>query len=175
MHISLIVAAAENHVIGRENQLPWRLPSDLKYFKAMTLGKPVLMGRKTFESIGRPLPGRPNIVITRNADWQVPAAWRDQIRVADSIDAALAIAGELLAESGGDEAVVIGGAEIYRAALQYCDRIYLTRVHVAIDGDAFFSVPDDGTWQSVSEAVVSADDANAYAHTFMIFERVTKS
>ncbi|MFB1035373.1 MAG: dihydrofolate reductase, partial [Sinobacterium sp.] len=127
MGLSLIVARASNGVIGKDNQLPWRLSEDLKYFKAVTMGKPVIMGRKTFESIGRPLPGRQNIVVTRNLDFMSAG-----ITVVHSIDAAIAAANEAA------EIMLIGGTELYTLSLALADRIYLTAIHQDFDGDAHF-------------------------------------
>ncbi|HWV14451.1 MAG TPA: dihydrofolate reductase [Cellvibrio sp.] len=167
MKLSLIVAAAQNGVIGRENQLPWHLPQDLKYFKATTLGKPIIMGRKTFESIGRPLPGRTNIVISRQPDWNAAG-----VLVAKSVEQALVLAGQVRDEQQqtADEVMVIGGAEIYRHALAIADRVYLTRVHADIDGDAYFPELPAAEWKKVSEVAGEAD-ANL-PHSFLLFERV---
>jgi dihydrofolate reductase len=175
MHTALIVAAADNGIIGRDNQLPWRLPADLAYFKAMTLGKPVIMGRKTYDSIGRPLPGRPNIVVTRDPAWQPAPEYAQAVGVAGSVEQALAMATGLAMASGGSEIMVIGGAEIYRRALTHADRIYLTRVHADISGDASFPGPDLQQWRLVSREYREADASNEYPHSFMLFERVTKS
>ena len=140
--ISLIVAAARNGVIGRNNQLPWHLPGDLKYFKGVTLGKPVVMGRKTFQSIGRPLPGRANVVLTRDPAWRA-----EGVTVVHDLRAALAVAGDLAA---GGEIMVIGGAEIFSAALPLAQRLYLTEVQAEIEGDATFPQPDPAHWREVS-------------------------
>jgi len=167
MKLSLIVAAAQNGVIGRNNQLPWHLPQDLKYFKATTLGKPIIMGRKTFESIGKPLPGRTNIVITRQQDWTAPG-----VVVAQSVEQALTIGSDIRDENhqAPAEVMVIGGAEIYRHALPIADRVYLTRVHADVDGDAYFSELPDGQWKKVSETPGDVE-ANV-KHSFQIFERI---
>ncbi len=143
--LSLIVAMARNRVIGRDNTLPWHLPEDLKYFKAVTMGKPILMGRKTFESIGRPLPGRLNIVITRNANWQHPG-----VSVAASLDEALELAGHDPAASGVGEVMVIGGEQIYRAAIEQADRLYITQVDAEVVGDAFFPEYDEAIWHETA-------------------------
>ena len=119
--LAVIVAVADNGVIGRNNSLPWHLPEDLRYFKRVTLGKPVVMGRKTFESIGRPLPGRANIVITRSHEWSV-----DGVSVVNSLDDALRLAADIAALDGADELMVIGGAEIYTNAIPLAQRLYLT-------------------------------------------------
>lgn len=162
MKVALIVAAAENNVIGRNNQLPWHLPQDLKYFKARTLGKPIIMGRKTFESIGRPLPGRPNIVVTRNPAWSAAGA-----HAVSDIDEALVLAGQL-AETHEQEVMVIGGAEIYKAALPRADRIYLTRIELPMEGDAFFSILDPNEWHLVSNV---AGEEGGLPHRFLVYER----
>src|SRR5690606_5173790 len=130
MKLALIVAAATNNVIGLNNQLPWHLPQDLKYFKATTLGKPIIMGRKTYESIGRPLPGRTNIVITRQQSWQAGAG----VLVAHDINRALELARDAVGADSGAEAMVIGGAEIYLSCLPQADRIYLTRIEKEVKG-----------------------------------------
>ena len=129
---ALIVARADNGVIGVDNQLPWHLPCDLKYFKQVTMGKPVVMGRKTFESIGRPLPGRTNVVITRNADWSASGT-----RVVGSLADALKLATAQADLDGADEVMVIGGATLYREAIDQVDRMYVTQVHASPCGDAF--------------------------------------
>ena len=166
MKLAIIVAAASNGVIGTNNQLPWHLPQDLKYFKSVTLGKPVIMGRKTYESIGRPLPGRKNIVVTRNAEWQV-----DGVLSVNSLERALVEARKALdnSESSATEAMIIGGAEIYRSALPQVDRVYLTRVDVAVEGDAFFPALPEVEWQLVS--TLPGDEQAALAHQFLIYER----
>jgi len=168
MKLAIIVAAAKNGVIGRNNQLPWHLPQDLKYFKAVTLGKPVIMGRKTYESIGKPLPGRTNIVITRNKDWVAA----EGVVVTNSFDQALLEAQKVLdsAASDFDEAMVIGGAEIYRAALQFADRVYLTRVDAEPEGDAFFAALDEAEWGL--ESTAAGDEAAPVPHEFLVYTRV---
>ena len=169
MRVSLIVAAAENDVIGRDNQLPWHLPGDLRYFKRMTMGKPVVMGRKTFESIGRPLPGRSNFVITRNPEWQA-----EGVRALPDLESALALAEEIALIDGIDELMVLGGAEIYAAALPLADRIYLTRVHAEVAGDALLPAFDRAEWREVSRERHSADDSNPYDYSFVIYERARR-
>lgn len=161
MKLTLIVAVADNGVIGRQNELPWRLPEDLKRFKALTMGKPIIMGRKTFESIGKPLPGRTNIVITRQADLSLPGCV-----LVDSLPAALAAAGNV------DEAMVIGGGEIYRQALARADRVELTEVHAAIEGDARFPALEAQQWRQVAREDYPADERHAHAYSFVTLERV---
>lgn len=158
--VSLIVAMAQNGVIGRDNTLPWRLPEDLKRFRAFTLGKPILMGRKTFESIGRPLPGRTNFVLTRDRGWSAAG-----VTVVHSVEAALAQA------VGNEELVAIGGAEIYRLVLPFARRIYLTHVHADVPGDTFFPEFDAAQWADVECSVHPADERHAYPVTFMTLER----
>ncbi len=166
MTLCLVVAAAENGVIGRNNQLPWYLPEDLKHFKRVTLGKPVIMGRKTWESIGRPLPGRTNIVITRQPDYLAEGA-----RVVDSLEAALELAEGVALIDGADEVMVIGGADIYRLALPRADRVYLTEVHAEVEGDAFFPDWDRSHWREVSRERQPARDESEYAYSFVTYER----
>ena len=162
MILSLLVAAAENDVIGKDNQLPWHLPNDLKYFKNLTWGMPILMGRKTFDSIGKPLPGRKSIVITRNKDWK-----HDHVAVVHSVDEAIALA----KQDDIKEIFVIGGAEIFNSSFDKADRIYLTRVHQEVDGDVFFPPIDEAKWKLVNAKRCEADEKNAYAHTFQVWER----
>jgi dihydrofolate reductase len=162
MMISLLVAAAENNVIGKDNQLPWHLPGDLQYFKNQTWGMPILMGRKTFESIGRALPGRKSIVITRSAGWQHP-----NVDVVHSIEEAV----EKAAKYGVKEIFVIGGAEIFATAFDQARRIYLTRVHHSFEGDVYFPEVADKDWKLVQERFCAADEKNRYAHTFQVWER----
>ncbi|HMY97914.1 MAG TPA: dihydrofolate reductase, partial [Pseudomonadales bacterium] len=135
--IALIAAMANNRVIGRDNQLPWHIAEDLRFFKRMTLGKPLIMGRNTFESLGRPLPGRPHIVISRNPDYQ-PAG----VERAATLEAAIARATELAQASSADEIMVIGGAQVYAAALPHAQRIYLTLVDAEVAGDTHFPAID---------------------------------
>lgn len=165
MTLSIIVAMANNHAIGKDNRLLWRLPEDLRYFKRITIGKPVVMGRKTFESIGRPLPERTNIVITRQTGWQ-----HEGVEVAHTVDSALAAARLLIAE--GDEVMVIGGAEIYREVLPKADKLYLTRVNVSLDGDAFFPELNFAQWQKIRQDDFFMADGHPYDYSFCVFERV---
>lgn len=162
MIISLLVAAGENNVIGKDNQLPWHLPGDLRYFKNQTWGMPILMGRKTFDSIGKPLPGRRSIVITRNRQWQ-----HDGVAVVHSLDEAIAAGTGF----GAREIFVIGGAEIFASALPAAQRLYLTRVHQAFEGDAFLPPFSESEWELVSERRCAADEKNPYAHSFQRWER----
>lgn len=166
MRIALIVARAENGVIGVDNQLPWHLPRDLKYFKQVTMGKPVVMGRKTFESIGQPLPGRTNVVVTRNPNWSAPG-----VRVVTSLRDGLELARVQADLDGVDEVMMIGGATLYREAMQFADRMYVTQVHLAPDGDAFFEAPDASRFARTSVDQQPADDASP-AHSYEIWERL---
>jgi dihydrofolate reductase len=158
--ISLVVAMAENGAIGRDNALPWRLPDDLKRFKSLTMGKHLLMGRKTYESIGRPLPGRTNVVLTRDRDWRA-----EGVVVVRSLGQALGCARD------AEELVAIGGAEIYRLLMPFARRIYLTLVHAEFAGDTFFPDFDPTQWADVECQSHPADERNAYAFTFVTLER----
>jgi dihydrofolate reductase len=166
VRIALIVAVAENGVIGRDGQLPWRLPSDLKRFRRLTLGKPVIMGRKTYDSIGKPLDGRDTIIVTRQADFGPPG-----VHLAGSVEQALALGRELAAGRGGDEVMVIGGAEIYRAALAHAQRIYLTLVHAAPAGDARFDIPDPQQWRETAREPMLQGASDQFPAEFIVLER----
>ncbi len=160
--ISLIVATSENNVIGKDNQLLWHLPNDLKFFKNTTWGGVVVMGRKTFESVNKPLPGRINIVITKQPNWNA-----DQVLVAASIENAL----QQAAATHCKEIFVIGGGEIYKECMPQANRIYLTRVHVELEGDTFFPALDTAQWKKVSSVSFAADEKNKYAHSIEVWER----
>ncbi len=164
------MATARNGVIGKDNQLPWHLPQDLKYFRAMTTGKPVIMGRKTFESIGKPLPNRTNIVITRNANWQ-----HDGVLVANDLGQAIEKAKKsgMQQDNSELEAMIIGGAEIYKAALAIADRIYLTYIDREIEGDAWFPALSDTEWYL--DKVLAGDDTAAEPHEFRLYDRRNSS
>lgn len=157
--VSLVVAVARNGVIGRDNDLPWRLPDDLKRFKAITLGKPVVMGRKTFESIGRPLPGRENRVVSRQ-----PGLGVEGCRVFAKLQDALA--------GPEEEVMVIGGAQIYAEALPLAQRLFLTEVDAEVEGDARFPDLDPAAWREVGREEHAADERHAYAFRFRVLERV---
>lgn len=159
--LSIIVAVADNGVIGSGNQLPWRLPDDLKRFKALSLGKPIVMGRKTFDSIGRPLPGRLNIVISRQPGLEIPGC-----RVVTSIDEAL------VAAQPAPEIVIVGGADIYRQILPRVQAIHLTRVHADVAGDVVFPTLQEQQWREVAKEYHPADERHAHAFTFSTLERV---
>lgn len=162
MIVSAIVAVAENQVIGIDNQMPWHLPTDLKYFKRKTLGHHIIMGRKNFQSIGHPLPGRTNIVISRN-----PYFTASNCLVAHSIEEAL----EIALENGETEAFIIGGGNVYSQSMPLLDRIYLTRIDYEPEGDVFFPELKKETWELVSEEAHQPDDRNPYAYNFQVFER----
>ena len=155
-----VLAMAENGVIGRDNALPWRLPADLRHFKALTLGKPVLMGRRTYESLGRPLPGRHNLVMTRDPAWGAEGA-----TVIGSVEAALAAAGD------AEELMVIGGADVYRQCWPRLARIELTRVHAAPPGDTRLVGVDWAGWQEQSSERHPADERNEYDYSFVTLTR----
>ena len=159
--ISLIVAMARNRVIGSNNQMPWHLPADFAYFKRITLGHPIVMGRKTFESIGRILPGRRNIVVSRNRNFQVDGA-----EVMHSVDEAISGC------QGNEEVFVIGGADLYAAALPHADRLYITEVDVTPEGETLFPVVDKSSWLETARQRVEPDAKNSYAMEFVVLERV---
>ena len=168
MHKALIVAMSRNRVIGRNNKLPWYLPGDLRYFKQVTMGKPVIMGRKTWDSIRRPLPGRMNLVISRNAQWQAPAG----VVAAGSLQDALVKAEAQAELDGGDEVMIIGGGQIYAEALPLVDRMYITRVHSEVEGDAFFPEVNWDEWEEIGREDFSASDHNPYDYSFVVYQRL---
>ncbi|KGR78620.1 dihydrofolate reductase [Ureibacillus sinduriensis] len=156
--ISLIVAHDKNRVIGHDNKMPWHLPGELQYFKEQTMGKPMIMGRKTFDSIGRPLPGRRNIVITRNGDYQAHG-----IEVATSLEEALKLAGT------EKEVMIIGGEQIFRMALPIADRLYITQIEHAFNGDTFFPIYGN-EWKLISESE-PVETPDGYSYTYCIYDR----
>jgi len=160
MRVSLVVAMEENNVIGRDNAMPWHLPDDLKHFKAVTMGKPMVMGRKTFDSIGRPLPGRTSIVLTRDPHWKADGAV-----VARSVDEVMRKLGEV------PELCVVGGAEIFRLFMPLAERIHLTRIHASIPGDTIFPSLDPAQWREVDRLEHAADARHAFPMTFITLER----
>jgi dihydrofolate reductase len=162
MIISFAVAASENNVIGKNNQLLWSLPNDMKFFKNTTWGFPVIMGRKTYESLGKPLAGRTNIVITRQADWKA-----DGTIVVSSLEDAVKAA----AATDAREAFVIGGGEIFHQALPMAQKIVLTRVHTVIDGDAFFPELNPADWEMEWHQDFEPDEKHIYAYSFQIWRR----
>ncbi|WP_108944424.1 type 3 dihydrofolate reductase [Shewanella halifaxensis] len=152
MKIAMIAAMANNRVIGKDNQMPWHLPEDLRHFKAMTLGKPVVMGRKTYESIGRPLPGRHNIVISRQADLMI-----DGVTTVTSFDDAKLAAGDC------EELVIMGGGQLYEMLLPQADILYLTEIALDVEGDTYFPEWNEGSWQEVSRDVAKNDNDLEYS------------
>ena len=164
MPVSLIVAIARNRVIGRDGALPWHLPDELKYFRRITIGKPVVMGRRTYESIGKPLAGRHNIVVTRNPEFRAQGC-----STATSLDHAIAIArGEATPEV---EVMILGGADLFAAALPLATRLYLTKVDAAVAGDVFFPDHDATTWRELSREHHAADERHAHAFDLVVLER----
>ncbi len=161
MIISIITAMDKNQLIGKDNALPWKIPADLQFFKKVTMSKPIIMGRKTFESIGRPLPGRQNIVITRDESYTA-----DGCDVVYSIDDAISLAGDI------DEVMVIGGANIYQQFLEKCDRLYLSRVLGEFEGDAWFPEIDFNLWRLIEKEDHKADEKNECDYSFQIYERI---
>ena len=164
MIISFVVAMDRNRLIGAGNALPWHLPADLKHFKRVTLGKPIIMGRKTYESIGRPLPGRRNIVVTRN-----PAYEAEGCDVVDSFAAALAVAGT------AEEVMVIGGSQLFDQTLGDANRIYLTVIEHAFQGDTWLPEWDEADWREVSRESHQPDEKNPYPYRFVVLERARSS
>lgn len=162
MTISIIAALGRNRAIGYQNQLPWRLPADLQRFKQLTLGHHILMGRKTFESIGRPLPGRTSIIITRQPDYAAEGCL-----IAHSLEEAIALA----QARDEQEAFVIGGADIYAQALPQADRMYLTFVEAEPEADAFFPAFQETSWETTEEVLFTADEKHAYAMKFITLQR----
>jgi dihydrofolate reductase len=164
---SLIVAMADNRAIGLEGGMPWHISADLRYFKQVTMGAPVIMGRKTYESIGCALPGRANIVVTRNTDFAAIDA-----DVVHDVAAGLRKARAIAEIEGGDEVFVIGGAEIYAQAMGEADRVYLTRIHAEFPGDAFFPDFDEGGWQEVAREIHPPENEDGPSFSFTILDRL---
>ena len=169
MRIAMVWAMSENRVIGRNNKLPWHLPNDLKYFKQLTTGKPVIMGRKTYESIGRPLPNRVNIVLTRDTQFKA-----DGIKVVHTLDDAIELAEAEGLISGAEEVIIMGGEEIYRLAMPIADRLYVTLVHAHVDGDAWFPEIDLNAYKPIAREDFQADGPNPYDYSFCVFDRPTQ-
>ncbi|MDD1781622.1 type 3 dihydrofolate reductase [Enterovibrio sp. ZSDZ35] len=159
MKISMIAAMAKGRVIGKDNAMPWHLPADFGWFKQNTLGKPVIMGRKTYESIGRPLPGRRNIVISRNAEWS-----------AEGVESVVSIDDALMLVNDVDEAVIIGGGAIYAACLPLANRLYLTFINAEVDGDTQFPEWGEG-WRTSHSEHYASDEKNAFDMEFTILDR----
>ena len=164
MIISLIVAASTNNAIGKNNQLLWHLPNDMKFFKNTTWGMPVVMGRKTFEALNKPLPGRFNIVITRQAGWKMPG-----VVVANDLQNAI----QKATETNCKEIFVIGGGEIYKEAIQSANKIYLTRVDAELEGDTFFPIIDETKWQLTQQMDFVADEKHAFSYHFQTWELIS--
>ncbi|MGB3589278.1 MAG: dihydrofolate reductase [Tunicatimonas sp.] len=159
---SIMVARSDNNVIGKDNDLVWHMPADLKYFKETTSGHFVAMGRKTYQSVDKPLPGRLNIIITRQDDF-----YRENCVITHSLDEALALG----KQNGQQEMFILGGAQIYELALDVADRIYLTEIHGEFEGDTFFPEIDSSVWQEVKREDHEADEKNPYSYSFVILER----
>lgn len=174
--LNLVVARAQNGVIGCDNGLPWRLPKDLAYFKKVTLGHPIIMGRKTYDSIGKPLPGRHNIVVTRQVNWSAQGA-----SVAHSLAEAVTLAerhcsAESALTSSDESAeplqvMIIGGANLYDQALAFCERLYLTEVHADVAGDVVFPAIDFTLWRELTRESHKADENNPYDYSFVVYQR----
>jgi dihydrofolate reductase len=160
--VSIIVAAAANGVIGRDGGLPWRLPADLRHFKRTTMGHHLVVGRRTWEEVGRPLPGRTMVVVTRDPALGIPG-----VVVVSSLQEAVAVA----VGAGDDEVFVAGGGEIYRQAMAMAHRVYLTRIHADIEGDTTFPELDGEAWRLVSREDHEADEGNPYPYSFLVYER----
>lgn len=162
--LSILAAMARNRVIGQENRLPWHLPADLKHFKSLTMGHPIVMGRKTYESIGRPLPGRTNIILTHQETFEVPGAI-----VVHSIESALQKCRENNAVQ--HESFIIGGENLYRQTLPYCQRLYITEIQKDFDGDAFFPEFDSNEWQETQRDQHFSEGNDIFEYHFVIFDR----
>ncbi len=166
MIIAIVVAVSENGVIGRAGGLPWRLSSDLKLFKKITMGKPIVMGRKTFQSIGRALPGRTNIVVTRDRTFEA-----DNVVVAGDLETALEMARDVAGRTGADEVCVVGGGEIYMQALPVTDRIYRTQIHMSVEGDTRFPDLGEDDWREVERTFFPASENDNADFTLAVLER----
>ena len=159
--LSLIVALSENYVIGREGQLPWHLSADLKRFKKLTMGHHIVMGRKTYDSIGRQLPGRTSVVLTRQTDWSV-----EGVLTATDLETALELAGD------DEEVFIIGGSQIYQLALPLVERLYVTRVQASVSGDTYFPEITSEQWQLEQTDSFSADEKNDHDYSFLVYSRI---
>lgn len=166
IRLSLVCALARNRAIGLNNELPWHLPRDLAHFKAITMGHPIIMGRKTFDSIGRPLPGRRNIVVSRQQNW-----FRDGVEIVDSLDAAITCASEVVQDLESREIMLIGGASLYEQAISRAHRLYLTEVHAEVPGDAFFPSFSLDEWREISREEFFPDEKNPIACAFVTYDR----
>ncbi|MFE1243320.1 dihydrofolate reductase [Fictibacillus sp. NPDC058756] len=157
--ISFVVAMDENRAIGKDNDLPWYLPNDLKHFKKTTMGKPIVMGRKTYESIGKPLPGRENIVVTRDKSYKAEVT-----TIVHSVDEVL--------QMNADEICVIGGTEIFKMFLPVADRLYITEIHHTFDADTYFPELNNNEWKELSRTEGIVDEKNKYPHEFVVYEKI---
>jgi len=166
--ISIIVAHASNYVIGKDGKLPWHIPADLKYFKELTYGSPIIMGRKTFESIGRPLPGRHNIIITRNSEYN-----NADCAVVFDFQSALKEASNFAEKNGSSDIYIIGGAEVYKQAINFADKAYITEVHADFDGDAVFDMLDISNWKEISRDY-HANETTDLSYSFVVLTRISK-
>ena len=166
MKLALICAMSENRVIGKNNTLPWRLPEDLKYFKRTTMGSSVIMGRKTWDSIGKVLPGRTNIIVTRSPTLQI-----ERVKMALSVPEAIELAEHTALIDGSDEAFIIGGAELYSEAMPFADRFYLTRVHAEVEGDTFLQSFDEAAWREISRKEYKKSDLNPLDYSICILDK----
>lgn len=167
MKLAIIVAQDKNRAIGINNKLPWHLPEDLRYFKRVTMGKPIIMGRNTFESIGRPLPGRVNIVVSRQEDYAP-----EGVKVVGSLEAAAELAESICLIDGVDEAMIIGGSQIYAQAINNADRLYLTEVDAEINGDAWFPEFDRSAWSELGREDFLAEGPNPYNYSFIVLDKI---
>tara|TARA_Y100000782_G_scaffold20848_1_gene22252 strand:- start:2441 stop:2944 length:504 start_codon:yes stop_codon:yes gene_type:complete len=165
--LAIIVAQDKNRAIGIENKLPWHLPEDLRYFKRVTMGKPIIMGRNTFDSIGRPLPGRVNIVVSRQEGYSP-----EGVKVVNSLEAATELAESICLIDGVDEAMIIGGAQIYSQAIGVADRLYLTEVDAEINGDAWFPEFDRSAWNEIGRENFLAEGPNPYNYSFIVLDKI---
>lgn len=168
--LSMIVATADNNIIGKDNDMPWHLPADLAYFKKMTLGKPIIMGRKTYESIGRPLPGRRNIVISRDENY-----FADGVDTVTSVEQALALVDGSDGKGAVEEIMVIGGGAIYKHCLPNADRLYVTHIKATIGGDTQFPSYDNDCWHKTGSELRLSDEKNAYDLDFCVYQRVANA
>lgn len=162
--INIVVAKASNNVIGAKNDLIWHLPNDLKHFKSITSGHPIIMGRKTFESLGRPLPNRTNIVVTRDQNWNA-----EGIEIASSLAKAIESAKKI-----DDDIYIIGGGNIYKQAMEFTDVLYITEVHHEFDGDTYFPEIDSDEWEEVERQDFKKDEKHPYAYSFVTYKRADK-
>ncbi|MGV0925519.1 dihydrofolate reductase [Empedobacter tilapiae] len=162
--INIVVAKASNNVIGAKNDLIWHLPNDLKHFKSLTSGHPIIMGRKTFESLGRPLPNRTNIVVTRDQNWNA-----EGIEIASSLSKAIVAAKKI-----DDDIYIIGGGNIYKQAMEFTDVLYITEVHHEFDGDTYFPEIDSDEWEEVEREDFKKNEKHPYAYSFVTYKKITE-